>query len=128
MHLLILREPASACSHGAWLLMALPVGLVLWRRGRGDRGKQASLLVFAASLAACASASTAYHAVRLPEKQIAAFRLLDHVGIVVLIAGTYTPIAWNLLRGRWRLGTLAMAWAVAATVASLQLAFGGLPN
>jgi hemolysin III len=123
MNVLILREPVNAWSHAAWLLMALPVGLILWRRGAGDRARQVSLLVFAASLAMCASASTAYHAVRLPERGIATFALIDHIGIVILIAGSYTPIAWNLMRGRWRIGTLVLAWLAAAAIATLQVTF-----
>ena len=38
---------------------------------------------------------------------------LDHVGIYLLIAGTYTPIAWGLMRGPWLWGTLVAAWTAA---------------
>ena len=52
---------------------------------------------------------------------------LDHVGIFLLIAGSYTPIAWNLLRARWRFGVLASAWGVAAAGSGLILGLGVLP-
>jgi hypothetical protein len=52
---------------------------------------------------------------------------MDHVGIFMLIAGTYTPIASNLLRGRWRSATLFAAWVAAAAGASLHVLLGALP-
>ena len=59
-------------------------------------------------------ASTLFHGVRLPAARIAAFARLDGVGIFALIAGSYTPLAWCLMRGRWRRWTLAIVWGVAA--------------
>ena len=54
---------------------------------------------------------------------LAAFDRLDRIGIFLLIAGTYTPLAWGLLRGRWRWGTLASVWLLAAG-ATVLLALG----
>lgn len=120
-----LREPASALSHGAGLVMALPGTLLLWRRSRGCRlAKRLSLLVFGVSLAFCYAASALYHGLRITPGRLAAFDRMDRIGIFVLIAGSYTPLAWGLMRGRWRWGTLAIAWLIAA-VASAKLALGG---
>ena len=77
------------------------------------------MLVYGLSLALCYSASTLFHGVRLPAERIAAFTRLDGVGIFVLIAGSYTPLAWCLMRGRWRSWTLAVVWIVAATATTL---------
>src|SRR5437764_1364648 len=66
MDYLHLREPVSAWSHGAGLLLALPGTLLLWRRSAGDTTKRLSLLVYGLSLAFCYTASTLYHGVRLP--------------------------------------------------------------
>ncbi|MGA2701064.1 MAG: hemolysin III family protein [Isosphaeraceae bacterium] len=123
MGILELREPVSAWSHCAGLMLALPGALLLWRRSAGDRGKQLAMLVYGLSLAFCYSASTLYHGVRLPAARIAAFAGLDGVGIFALIAGSYTPLAWCLMRGRWRRWTLAVVWAVAAT-ATILIAAG----
>ena len=105
-----LREPVSAWSHCAGLLLALPGILLLWRRSGGDPAKRLSLLVYGLSLAFCYAASTLYHGLRLPADRLAAFDRLDRVGIFALIAGSYTPLAWGLMRGRWRWGTLATVW------------------
>ncbi len=123
MGILDLREPVSAWSHCAGLMLAFPGTLLLWRRIAGDRGKQLALLVYGLSLAFRYSASTHYHGVRLPAARIAAFARLDGVGIFALIAGSYTPLAWCLMRDRWRRWTLAVVWTVAAT-ATILIAAG----
>src|SRR4051794_31665878 len=102
MNVFDFREPVSAWTHCAGLLLAIPGTLILWRRGGGDPGKRLSLLVYGLSLIDCYAASTLYHGVRLPPDRVAAFARLDSVGIFALIAGSYTPLAWNLLRGPWR--------------------------
>ncbi len=119
MGILDLREPVSAWSHCAGLMLAVPGTLLLWRRSAGDRGKQLAVLVYGLSLAFCYSASTLFHGVRLPAARIAAFARLDGVGIFALIAGSYTPLAWCLMRGRWRRWTLVVVWTVAATATTL---------
>jgi hemolysin III len=123
MGILDLREPFSAWSHCVGLVLALPGTLLLWRRSAGDRGKRLALLVYGLSLAFCYSASTLYHGVRLPADRIAAFARLDGVGIFALIAGSYTPLAWCLMRGRWRRWTLAVVWIMAVT-ATILIAAG----
>jgi len=127
MHVLYVREPVSAWSHGAWLLLILPGAWILWQRARGDRSRQWLLLGYAACLATCATFSTLYHGVQLPDEHLGGYLLLDHIGIYLLIAGSYTPIAWTLMRGRWRRGTLVAAWSAAAVGIGLNLVFGDLP-
>ncbi len=119
MNFLDMREPLSSWTHCAGLLLALPGTWLLWRRSVGDPGKRLSLLVYGLTLAFCYSASTLFHGVRLSSARIAAFARLDGVGIFALIAGSYTPIAWSLMRGRWRRWTLATVWGVAATATVL---------
>jgi hemolysin III len=103
-------------------MLALAGALVLWRRSTGDRNKRLSLLVYALTLPFCYAASTLFHGVRLPAAGIGAFARLDGVGIFALIAGTYTPVAWCLMRGAWRTWTLAVVWSVAAVATVLIVA------
>ena len=123
MDFLNFREPVSTWSHCAGLMLALPGALLLWRRSTGDHTKRLSLLIYGLTLAFCYAASTLFHGVRLPAARIAAFARLDGVGIFALIAGSYTPLAWCLMRGRWRRWTLAVVWGVAAT-ATILIAAG----
>ncbi len=119
MNFLDVREPVSTWSHCAGLMLALPGTVLLWRRSVGDSTKRLSLLVYGLTLAFCYSASSLFHGVRLPAAGIAAFARLDGVGIFALIAGSYTPLAWCLMRGRWRRWTLAIVWGVTATATAL---------
>ena len=123
MDFLNFREPVSTWSHCAGLMLALPGALLLWRRSIGDPTKRLSLLIYGLTLAFCYAASTLFHGVRLPAARIAAFARLDGVGIFALIAGSYTPMAWCLMRGRWRWWTLAVVWSV-ATTATVLIAAG----
>ena len=118
------REPVSAWTHCAGLFLALPGTFLLWRRARGDAGKRLSLLVYGLSLASCYAASTLFHGIRTTGVGISALDRLDRAGIFMLIAGTYTPLAWNLMRPRWKWGTLSIAWLLAAA-AWVRLAVGG---
>jgi hemolysin III len=124
MHVWNLREPFSAWSHCAALVLSLPGTWVLWRRSVGDLGKRLSLLVYGLGLIACYAASTLYHAVQLLPDRLEVFIRLDSVGIFALIAGSYTPVAWNLMRGRWRAWTLVTVWGTAA-LAIAVVASGG---
>lgn len=107
-----LREPISACSHGLGMLLAVPGTWLLWRQSNGERSKQVSLLIFGLTLIYCYGASFVFHAVRAQE-WVPFCCKLDHVGIYLLIAGTYTPTAVVILYGAWRIGILTMAWSLA---------------
>jgi hemolysin III len=121
------REPFNAWSHALWLLLSIPATLVLLRRSGGDRGKRYTLLIFGLSLTACYLGSMLYHGVRLGREEIDLFDRLDHIGIHLLIAGSYTPMAWNLLRGNWRWGTLTAVWATTIAGCAMQLGKVRLP-
>ncbi len=117
------REPLSALTHGIGAILAVPGTIYLYRRSIGCRlAKRLSLVIFGLSLILCYAASTAFHVVNM--RWFAIFDRLDRVGIFVLIAGTYTPLAWVLLRGGWRKATLTLVWSITAIASSL-LAFGG---
>jgi hemolysin III len=123
MNLLDFREPVSAWSHCTGLILALPGATLLWRRSAGDRPKRLSLFIYGSTLAFCYAASTLFHGLRVSDARIGALARLDGAGIFALIAGSYTPLAWCLMRGRWRRGTLAVVWSVAA--AAMILIAGG---
>jgi len=123
----VLREPVSAWSHGFWFLIALPGAALLWRRAQGDRPRQLTLLCYLIGLVACSGASTLYHAIQATPERLAFFLLLDYIGIYLLIAGTYTPIAWTLLEGPWRSRTLVFAWLTALIGILLHVGWTDVP-
>ncbi len=124
MGLLNPRDRFSAWSHGAAALFAIPATLLLWRRGRGRR---VSMLVYGLSMIACYTASAIFHGVWGPPRWIAICDRLDHVGIYLFIAGSYTGIAANLLQSRLAWLKLSLAWLWAAAGSAVQLVGAPLP-
>jgi hemolysin III len=148
-----LREPINAWSHGAGMMMALPITWLLWKRcdtlhpcvlsktcrvadscgaarrrcgmARHHRVKALSLLVFGLSLTFCYAASATFHGVPFRGAPLSPFQRLDHIGIYLLIAGTYTPIVWSLLRGPWLWGTLTTVWTITA-LSAIRIWYGGV--
>lgn len=82
------------------------------------------ILVYGAALVFLFSSSTMYHAVprgRLKEK----LRILDHISIYFLIAGTYTPVALILLENTSGWMLFGVVWVFAAIGTILKLYFTG---
>ena len=109
------REPGSAFTHGAGLLMTLIGAGPLLMRAQiyGSAITYASMWVFIVSMCILYGASTTYHTVVLNEKKTRILRKIDHMSICVLIAGTYTPICLTVLRGRTGYVLLGTIWAIA---------------
>lgn len=67
--------------------------------------------------------SAAYHRSPPGSRRRAVMARLDHVGILLVIAGTYTPLAVLALRGVTRSAVLAIMWAAAAAGALARLSW-----
>jgi hemolysin III len=79
----------------------------------GDPLKQVTLAVYGLSSIWLFGLSALYHIGSWDPRRKAQLRRLDHANIFVLIAGTYTPIAFNVMTGWWRIGILATVWGLA---------------
>lgn len=55
-------------------------------------------------------------------------RRVDHAGVYLLIAGTYTPVCLLALNGAWRLVVLVMVWVGASAAAVLKFAWVEAPK
>lgn len=84
--------------------------------------------VFAASVAVCFGASALYHRVTWTPRLRPWMRRVDHAGVYLLIAGTYTPVAVLVLRGDWRLVVLTIVWAGAAAAIVLKFVWVAAPK
>jgi hemolysin III len=87
-----------------------------------DAWKIASVSIFVFSMVFLYSASTLYHDAR-KEKAKRKLKILDHVAIYILIAGTYTPFTLINMRGAvgWTLFGVIWGVALAGTVKDLFL-------
>ncbi|HSE66939.1 MAG TPA: hemolysin III family protein [Gemmatimonadales bacterium] len=109
------EELANVVTHGSGLAASL-VGLppLIWvANAHGDAWQIVACSVFAASLVVLYGASTIYHVLPTsPAKHV--LRIIDHVAIYLLIAGSYTPFTLGVLRGAWGWTLFGMVWGMAA--------------
>ena len=108
------EEIASSVIHGLGtaLSVAALVLLVAFAAPTQDGFKLAGAIVFGVTLVLAYTASTLYHGVPTPAAKHV-LKILDHCGIYLLIAGTYTPFCLVTLRGHNGLWLLGVVWGLA---------------
>ena len=122
------REPVNALTHWGGVAGALLVlgPLLGWASARGLA--LWPFIVFGVSMALLYGASASYHSFRPGDRGMLWLRKVDHAGIFLLIAGTYTPLVYFGLGGGWRVGVLALVWSVALAGMALKLLTMRLPR
>jgi hemolysin III len=113
--------------HQAAFFVSLAVAPLLIVGADGGRARFAAA-VFAGSVAACFGASALYHRVTWTPGVRLWMRRVDHAGVYLLIAGTYTPVSLLVLRGAWRPTILAIVWTGAAAAIVLKFLWVGAPK
>jgi hemolysin III len=113
--------------HQGAFFAALVVGPLLVVGADGTR-RRAVAAVFAFSVVACFGASALYHRVTWTPRARLWMRRLDHAGVYLLIAGTYTPVSILVLRGAWRPVVLAIVWAGCAAAIVLKFVWVAAPK
>jgi hemolysin III len=109
-------------SHLAAFVAALPLGVLLGLYADSAH-ERAAVISFATAVVIMFGLSSLYHRGNwslVPRRWLQA---LDHAGIFILIAGTYTAFGLLVLHGAWRWVVLGIVWggAACAIVASLAL-------
>ncbi|MBM6675957.1 hemolysin III family protein [Olsenella uli] len=108
------EEIANSVSHGVGVLLGIAalVLLIVVAVSHGGGARLAAAIIMGVSLIVEYLFSTLYHAIAAPRGK-AVFRVLDHCGIYLLIAGSYAPFSLVTLAGRGGLELCAAVWAVA---------------
>lgn len=119
------EEQLNAWSHaiGAALGIAGLVLLVVFRDSEVSYSLF-SVIIYGISIIVLFLASTFYHAVR-GEKRKHYFRIIDHISIYLLIAGTYTPVLLITLPDSKGWILFWTVWIIAAFGLILKLFFTG---
>ena len=99
--------------HEIGLGVALVVGTLLIVGADGGKPSVAAA-VFAGSVALCLALSTLYHRVTWRPRARLWMRRMDHAGVFVLIAGTYTAVGLLSLHGVLQMTVLPIVWTGAA--------------
>lgn len=118
------EEIANAVTHGvgAALSIAGLTLLIVMAAWFGDAWMIVGVSIYGFALVFLYLASTLYHSMpRDPAKSI--FLVLDHVGIAMLIAGTYTPILLAKMRNPTGLTFLGIIWTLAIAGACVKAFF-----
>ncbi len=87
-----------------------------------------SAVVFASCVAACFGASALYHRPTWRPRARSWLARLDHAGIYLLIAGTYTPFCLLVLSRGWSVPVLTIIWTGATAAILLKLFWPALPK
>ncbi|MEO8287690.1 MAG: hemolysin III family protein [Chloroflexota bacterium] len=99
--------------HAAGALASIIFTLVLVWVSADDLPRMLSMLVFGVSMIELYTVSAIYHIGRWQPGTHRVLRSFDHSNIFILIAGTYTPICFNVLDGWVRVTSLIAIWALA---------------
>ncbi len=99
--------------HAAGAIASLIFTIVLVWVSAYDLPRMISMLIFGLSMIELYTVSAIYHMGRWQPRVHRVLRSLDHSNIFVLIAGTYTPLCFNVLDGWLRVATLAAIWLLA---------------
>jgi hemolysin III len=108
-------------------VIALALAPFMIMAADGGRERLAAA-VFAGSVAACFGASALYHRVTWTPHVRLWMRRIDHAGVYLLIAGTYTPVSLLVLGGAWRPVVLTIVWAGAAAAIVLKFVWVAAPK
>lgn len=119
------EERLNAYTHGLGILLGLIGFYLLWDRNLNNSEYATfSIVIYSCSIILLFTASTLYHSVNLKSLKVK-LRILDHISIYYLIAGTYTPVALIMLvdGNGWLIFYIVWALAIGGTV--LKIFFTG---
>jgi hemolysin III len=102
---------------GGGILLGLALGL-------NPLHQAAAVMIYVAAMITMLALSTAYNFAKTRWRPF--LRRLDHAGIFIMIAGSYTPFTTTRLHGGWAIGMTAAVWALAGLGVVGKLLLPGL--
>jgi hemolysin III len=111
-------------SHAVTAPLALLATVVLAVMAAGDTARQVTVLIYGATMVLLFSGSALYHMGNWSQRTRDWLQRLDHSNIFLLIAGTYTPIAFAVLAGWERVAVLGAVWGL--SLLGVTIAVGGV--
>src|SRR5213592_3408150 len=113
--------------HELGFYAALGVGVALVLTAQDGRAR-ASAVIFSGCVAACFGASSLYHRPTWRPNVRAWLARLDHGGVYLLIAGTYTPFGLLVMSTGWAVPVLSVVWSGALVAILLKLVWVHAPK
>jgi len=122
------EETANSITHGLFLIAAVIAMPLLVAKSIQTENNLiiTATSIFAVTVILVYFISTLYHA--MPRnKTKETLRIVDHGAIYLLIAGTYTPFALNVIKGNWGWILFATEWLI-AIIGMVLLYYTGLKH
>ena len=113
--------------HEIAFYVAVVAGIVLVVTADPGRARL-SAAIFGSCVAACFGFSALYHRPTWQPRARSWLARLDHAGIYLLIAGTYTPIGLIVLSHNWAVVVLSIVWTGAGAAILLKLVWPSTPK
>ena len=108
--------------------VAVVIGVLLIAGAPSHARTRVAAIVFAIAVAAMFGASALHHRVTWRERGYRWSRRIDHAGVYLAIAGTYTPFCLLVLTGAWRITLLAVVWGGVAAAIVLKFVWVDAPK
>tara|TARA_B110000971_G_scaffold46182_1_gene46234 strand:+ start:809 stop:1240 length:432 start_codon:yes stop_codon:yes gene_type:complete len=120
------EEWFNSISHGITALAAIVVFVILLMLGNSSSKNFTlfSSIIYGLSLVLLYTFSTLYHVLR-NEKAKRVFHILDHCGIYLLIAGTYTPVLLVSIGGATGWMLFGVQWTIALIGIVMKIFYTG---
>ncbi len=119
------EETLNAVSHGIGALLGVvALILLILFDTKKTNWSLFSVIIYGVSIIVLFTASTLYHTVK-DKKKKHSFRIVDHISIYLLIAGTYTPVLLITLINSLGWSLFWVVWGIAAFGVILKLFFTG---
>jgi len=123
-----IKDPFCGLSHGLGAIVSLAGLIALLVLARGRTWHTVAFSIYGLSLVALYTASCLYHSLHVDECRLTVLKRCDHIGIYLLIAGTYTPICLVMLRDSWGWAMLAAEYAMAGVGIAVILLWKSAPS
>ncbi|MDC7233046.1 MAG: hemolysin III family protein [Spirochaetales bacterium] len=119
-----IEEKANSITHGVGAVLSAAGMILLLFKARGAGSSDiTALTVFGISMILSYGSSSVYHMIK-PSNWKRFLRILDHVNIYILIAGTYTPFCMTLPPDQ-RNRLLIIVWSIVVLGTVFKLVFWG---
>ncbi|WP_159023473.1 hemolysin III family protein [Formosa sp. L2A11] len=120
-----LEERLNTITHAFGAVLGIiGLGLLLYYNEQNTAWTTFSVVIYGISVIVLFSASALYHSVT-KENQKHYLRILDHISIYLLIAGTYSPVLLIALKDSLGWDLFWVVWGIAAFGLILKLFFTG---
>ena len=113
--------------HEVAFFVAVVAGIALVVTAEPGRARLSAAL-FASCVAACFGFSALYHRPTWQPRARSWMARLDHAGIYLLIAGTYTPFALLVMSHDWAVVVLSIVWTGSVAAILLKLFWPATPK